>query len=386
MKTFQVNTIILDSSSVTFPSAISLSSKPESQITTTNQTRNVTAVTPSKTTRSLITDASSVSSSSITSRPPITEIPSTSRSQTSPNNTPLVHIPNPESVDRYVNYKQPTAIKTVRLQPQLILVHIPDTEYTQLLPLQLPSEISTTSSNVYPPLKPLRKPSSSLSRLLDNTSDYKPSQESTSSLFVPHHRYNLRNLPSHRLSTDTSTLNFSALSSYSTLRLARQHAQPLSSETLPSEFDPQSYFTSGLDTASLLSSDAQPAFLSGSFFSEVLIPTPVTAHIRIPEYYTAEHSRPPTPIFADYPIRVDGTTIYDPSHDPRFPIITERFIANNDLLSPKRRETELKRLQNPNLELKFEVKVKFQGFNAHPVFHIAKIKHKTTPALLKSYT
>ena len=172
---------------------------------------------------------------------------------------------------------------------------------------------------------------------------------------------------------DTSKLNFSALSSTSALRLARQHAQPLSSETYSSEFDPQSYFTSGFETASLLSSDAQTAFLSGKLFFEVIIPTPEPAHIRISEYYTAEHSRPPTPNFADYPIRVDGTTIYDPSHNPRFPLLTERFIANNDLLSYKKKETELKRLQTPNLELKFEVKVKFQGFNSNPIFHVAKI-------------
>ena len=103
MKTFQVYTIILDSSSDTSPSAPSLSSNTENQITTTSQTRKVTLVTPSKRTRSLITDTSSVSSLSITSRPPITEILINSRSQLSPNNTPLVHIPNPESVERYGN-------------------------------------------------------------------------------------------------------------------------------------------------------------------------------------------------------------------------------------------------------------------------------------------
>ena len=147
MKTFHVYTIILDSSSDTSPSAPSLSTNTESQVNTTSQNCNVTPVTPSKRTRSLITDTSSVSSLSITSRLPITEFPITSRSQTSPSNTPLVHIPNPESVERYVNYKQPTAVKTVRLQPQLNLVHTPGTEYTQLPPIQLPSEISTTSSN-----------------------------------------------------------------------------------------------------------------------------------------------------------------------------------------------------------------------------------------------
>ena len=44
------------------------------------------------------------------------------------------------------------------------------------------------------------------------------------------------------------------------------------------------------------------------------------------------------------------------------------------------KKTELKRLQNPNIELKFEVKVKFQGLNPHPIFHVSKIEHKTSPA------
>ena len=154
----------------------------------------------------------------------------------------------------------------------------------------------------------------------------------------------------------------------------------MSSETNSSDFIPSPYFTSGFDTASLLSSDAQTAFLSDNLFSEVIIPTPVPAHIRIPEYYAADESRPPTPNFADYPLRVDGITIYDPQHNPRFPILAERFITNNDLLSHKRQETELKRLQTPNLELKFEVKVKFQGLISHPIFHVSKIEHKTSPA------
>ena len=46
----------------------------------------------------------------------------------------------------------------------------------------------------------------------------------------------------------------------------------------------------------------------------------------------------------------------------------------------KRKETEIKRLQTPNLELEFEIKVKFQGVNPHPIFHVSKIEHKTSPA------
>ena len=166
----------------------------------------------------------------------------------------------------------------------------------------------------------------------------------------------------------------------SEFRFVRQHAEPLSSETNSSEFIPSPYFTSGFETASLLSSDAQTAFLSGNLFSEVIIHTPVPAHVRIPVYYTADQSRPPTSKFADYPLRIDGITIYDPQHNPRFPILAERFNTNNDLLSHKRKETELKRLQTPNLELKFDVKVKFQGLNPHPIFHVSKIEHKTSPA------
>ena len=154
----------------------------------------------------------------------------------------------------------------------------------------------------------------------------------------------------------------------------------MSSETHSSELIPSPYFTSGFETTSLLSSDAQTAFLSGNLFSEVIIPTPVPAHTRLPEYYTADHSRPPTPNFADYSLRVDGITIYDPQNDPRFPVLAERSIANNNILSQKRKETELKRLQTSNLELKFEVKVKFQGLNPHPIFHVSKIEHKTSPA------
>ena len=154
----------------------------------------------------------------------------------------------------------------------------------------------------------------------------------------------------------------------------------MSSESNSSEFIPSPYFTSGFETASLLSSDAQTAFLSGNLFSEVIKPTPVPAHIRLPEYYTADQSRTPTPNFADYPFRVDGITIYDPQSDPRIPFLAERVITNNDLLSQKRKETELKRLQASNLEFKFEVKVKFQGLNPHSIFHVSRIEHKTSPA------
>ena len=144
----------LDFSSDTSPSAPSSHSSPESSTTNTTHTRNVTPVTPSKRPISYVSETSS---SSLLHRPPIPEIPLTTREQSSPFNTPIVHIPNPETVEQYVHHKPPTAIKTVRLQPQLNLVHIPDRPYPHLPPLKLPSEISTTYSKIYPPQKTPKK-------------------------------------------------------------------------------------------------------------------------------------------------------------------------------------------------------------------------------------
>ena len=121
----------------------------ETSVCTTFQFSNVTHVTPSKRQRSQLTNISSITSSNITGGQPIPEIPTNPRSQTSPTNTLLVHIPHSESVERSVKHKPSTAIKTVRHQPQLNLGYIADTENRQLLPLQLPSAIRTTSSKKY---------------------------------------------------------------------------------------------------------------------------------------------------------------------------------------------------------------------------------------------
>ena len=46
----------------------------------------------------------------------------------------------------------------------------------------------------------------------------------------------------------------------------------------------------------------------------------------------------------------------------------------------RKEKKQLKRLQTSNLELKFEVEMKFQGLNTHPVIQVSKVEHKTTPA------
>ena len=50
---------------------------------------------------------------------------------------------------------------------------------------------------------------------------------------------------------------------------------------------------------------------------------------------TSQHSKPSFLYFADYPIRVDDTTIYEPQSYPRFTILTERLVINNNTLSTK---------------------------------------------------
>ena len=147
----------------------------------------------------------------------------------------------PETVSRFIIYKPPNAIKTVRQQPLLDIVRLPDTEYTSIPSLQISSKTdSSTRSKLYPPLKPLRKPSTYLSDFLEFSSqepDYIPTQESQCSILVPQHfgPYNLSLIiiiiVSRRRSTDSSTLKLSFQSNNSALRLVIQHAQPISTNS-----------------------------------------------------------------------------------------------------------------------------------------------------------
>ena len=63
--------------------------------------------------------------------------------------------------------------------------------------------------------------------------------------------------------------------------------------------------------------------------------------------------------------------------------VSQKVLLQLTIYYQTKEKTELKRLQTSNLELKFEVKVKFQGLNPQPVLHVAAIKHKTTPALFE---
>ena len=113
----------------------------------------------SKRPRSYIVDTSSTTSSSAlfppttsdTEQLPISETPITPRSKSLPLSLPFSlfqisnYVPEPEPVTRFNNYKSPTATKTIRQQPQLDIVRIPDTEYTPLTSLHIPSDTDSST-------------------------------------------------------------------------------------------------------------------------------------------------------------------------------------------------------------------------------------------------
>ena len=255
---------------------------------------------------------------------------------------------NPETVARFVNCKQPTA-KTARLQLLLHIVHTPDTEYSPLPSLYLRNQT----------LLILRK-SIFLSSLFENNlilyqNFYTP---------LPNIYHSLKTLPVH-FSFNNIVIIMDLLlhedlvltlphSIFPLFRVTLHYAsQGNTANYYPLILILQNLFHSHISHLVLtlfhyflLTYKLQTAYLSGILFSEVQTPTPDSAHVRLPDYFTAEHSRPPTPNFEDYSIRVDGVTMYDPKNDPRFPILAERFFTTNGSLPNKRKETELKRLQS----------------------------------------
>ena len=109
---------------------------------------------------------------------------------------------------------------------------------------------------------------------------------------------------------------------------------------------------------SLFSEDPQTISDSAANFSRVSSPSSILSDssIQIPEYFLEEYSRPPTPNRHEYPIRVNSKIIRSFNEDPRYPVLPIRFINNSSLSNP-RKQRELRRLQEDQLVLKFEVEV-----------------------------
>ena len=170
-------------------------------------------------------------------------------------------------------------------------------------------------------------------------------------------------------------------------RLLRQHAQPrldtssLSSSqpTIPSSLSLPFQITSGFETASLLSED--PLTISAANFSRVYSPSSIALNssVQLPENFLEDFSRPPTPNPHEYPIRVNSKIVRTLNEDPRYTVLPARFI-NNSSLSTQRKQRELRRLQEQQLTLKFEIEVTFNSLGPHPFSLSTKVAHKTTPS------
>ena len=221
---------------------------------------------------------------------------------------------------------------------------------------------------------------SSLTDLYNKDKD----SDSTASTRVPRHSYNLRS-QQQRNSQELQSLTSSSTNS----RLLRQHAQPrldtssLSSSqpTIPSSLSLPFQITSGFETASLISEDPATISDTAANFSRVYSPSSIASNssIQLPEYFLEDFSRPPTPNPHEYPIRVNSKIVRTLHEDPRYTDLPVRFI-NNSSLSTQRKQRELRRLQEQQLTLKFEVEVTFNSLGPHPFSLSTRVAHKTTPS------
>ena len=89
--------------------------------------------------------------------------------------------------------------------------------------------------------------------------------------------------------------------------------------------------------------------------------------------------RPPIPNPHEYPIRVNSKIIRSLNEDPRYTVLPTRYI-NKSSFSKPRKQRELRRLQEDQLVLKFEVEVTFNSVNPHPFSLSTRVAHKTTPS------
>ena len=119
---------------------------------------------------------------------------------------------------------------------------------------------------------------------------------------------------------------------------------------------------------------------SAANFSQVYSPSSITSNssIQLPEYFLEDFRRPPTANPHEYPIRVNSRIVLTLNEDPRYTVLPARFI-NKSSLSTQRKQRELRRLQEQQLILKFEVEVTLNSLGPHPFSLSTRVAHKTTP-------
>ena len=297
-----------------------------------------------------------------------------------PNHSPpssSFHIPDPSDINptllRNINNPTllrlkliPTSIKSFRRRSQLdnSLSIPPPCSHTSTKsslpppkPLKIPvlesidslqkksdlSEIdSTTSSLLYPRLPLSNSASKYTTSSLDNLLD--TSSEST----IRHplrHRYNLRN--NRRPSPSLASTNSSLL---------RHHAQSLSSDSLSNA---ENTPTSGIDTVFSQRSSISSYNHTGHLFSR---PTSQNSSLLSSDNHLLN-------IDLRFPL----------SKDPRFLYLATHKLNSNLHISDTRRRKEFLRLEEPSLELKFEINVKFHNLSPHPIPSHTTVIFKSLP-------
>ena len=182
-------------------------------------------------------------------------------------------------------------------------------------------------------------------------------------------RYNLRN--NRRPSPSLASTNSSLL---------RHHAQSLSSDSL---LNAENAPTSGIDTAFSQRSSISSYNHTGHLFSR---PTSQNStllssdsHLLNIDLTSDQYSTPPTPNRVDYPLIVNNTLVNSPRQDPRFLYLATHKLNSNRHISDTRRRKEFLRLEEPNLELKFEINVKFHNLSPHPIPSHTTVNFKSLP-------
>ena len=94
---------------------------------------------------------------------------------------------------------------------------------------------------------------------------------------------------------------------------------------------------------------------------------------------TDQYSTPPTPNRVDYPLIVNNTLVNSPRQDPRFLYLATHKLNSNPHISDARRRKEFLRLEDTNLELKFEITVKFHILSPHPIPSHTTVNFKSLP-------
>ena len=94
---------------------------------------------------------------------------------------------------------------------------------------------------------------------------------------------------------------------------------------------------------------------------------------------TDQYTTPATPHRVDYLLIVNDTLINSPWQDHLFLYLATHKLISNPNISNERRRKEFHRLDNTNLEIKFEITAKFHILSPHPIPSHTTVSFKSFP-------